>query len=125
MEIVPLSSLQNGPNFGKIVALKLLMPVVHETHDPPARLVMLDSEKTAICVSIYHMTYEMYDHVSQKDVFHVIEPIKKTITVQLSNGKTAQYECLQVDHPKSLLRNGGRLTGKAQPSYMSVRCFDR
>jgi len=36
MEIVPLSSLQNGPNFGKIVALKLLMPVVHETHDPPA-----------------------------------------------------------------------------------------
>ena len=89
------------------------------------RLVMLDSEKTAICVSIYHMTYEMYDHVSQKDVFHVIEPIKKTITVQLSNGKTAQYECLQVDHPKSLLRNGGRLTGKAQPSYMSVRCFDR
>ena len=89
------------------------------------RLVMLDSEKTAVCVSIYHMTYEMYDHISPKDVFHIIEPIKKTITVQLSSGKTVQYDCLQVDHPKALLRNGGRLTGKAQPSYMSVRCFDR
>ena len=86
---------------------------------------MLDTEKSSVCVSIYHMTYEMYDHISQKDVFHVIEPIMKTISVQLTSGKTVEYKCLQVDHPKALLRNGHQLTGKAQPSYMSVRCFDR
>ena len=93
-----------------------------------AAKVVQDLEEVAASaesVSIYHMTYEMYDHISPKDVFHIIEPIKKTITVQLSSGKTVQYDCLQVDHPKALLRNGGRLTGKAQPSYMSVRCFDR
>lgn len=86
---------------------------------------MLDAEKTSICVSLYHMTYEMYDHMNQKDVFHIIEPILKTITVKLTSGKVVQYECLQVDHPKDLLRNGNRLTGQAQPSMMSVRCFDR
>tara|TARA_B100000780_G_C21097403_1_gene442662 strand:- start:137 stop:397 length:261 start_codon:yes stop_codon:yes gene_type:complete len=86
---------------------------------------MLDADKTAVCVSIYHMTYEMYDHISQKDVFHVIEPILKTITCTTTTGKIIKYNCLQVDHPKALLRNGRQLTGKAQPSYMSVRCFDR
>ena len=86
---------------------------------------MVDSEKTCVCVSIYHMSYEMYDHISQKDVFHIIDPVQKRIKVNLSNGKTAEYDCLQVDHPKDLLRNGSKLTSTAQPSYMSVRCFDR
>ena len=36
LEVATVSSLQNGKNVGKIVPLKLLMPVVHETHDPPA-----------------------------------------------------------------------------------------
>ena len=89
------------------------------------RLVMIDNEQTCVSVSIYHMSYEMYDHISQKDVFHIINPTRKHISVKLSNGKTAEYDCLQVDHPKDLLRNATALTTKAQPSYMSVRCFDR
>ena len=36
LEVATISSLRNGTNYGKIVPLKLLMPVVHETHDPPA-----------------------------------------------------------------------------------------
>ena len=36
IEMAVVSSLSLGKNPGKVVALKLLMPVVHETHDPPA-----------------------------------------------------------------------------------------
>jgi tetratricopeptide (TPR) repeat protein len=36
IEMTTVSSLAVGKNQGKVVALKLLMPVVHETHDPPA-----------------------------------------------------------------------------------------
>ena len=36
LEVTTISALQTGRNIGKIVPLKMLMPVVHETHDPPA-----------------------------------------------------------------------------------------
>ena len=36
LEVATVNSLKPGRNVGKIVPLKLLMPVVHETQDPPA-----------------------------------------------------------------------------------------
>ena len=36
LEIATISELKPGRNYGKMIPLKLLTPVIHETHDPPA-----------------------------------------------------------------------------------------
>ena len=87
-------------------------------------MIMVDTEGTCVCLCIYHLRDDIERQVSQKDVYHVMEPIRKTVGVTLTSGARAEYDCIQVDHPKQLLRNGQALTSSGVHAGMATTVFE-
>lgn len=87
-------------------------------------MIMVDMDGACTCLCVYHLRDEIERQVSQKDVYHIMEPTRKTVGVTLSDGSRAEYDCIQVDHPKQLLRDGQALTSSVIHAGMASTVFE-
>ena len=115
-----LSEINNSKDYGKIVPLKLLMPIVDELTDPPARLIMIDAKKNVIAASLYNIDFRVIQKFNSKNIFHVISPRVKQ--VQCCEGEI-QYQCLHIDDPRLFIKDRERYT--ASRSVISTETMDR
>ena len=60
---------------------------------------------------MYKVGYDRLDFFNSKHVYHVMHPVYKTIELDLGGeaGKVT-FPCIQLDHPRSLARDGNRLS---------------
>ena len=110
-EVVGLSDLKEGENPGTIVPLTFLVPISGQGKIPPVLLIMADKDQNCVCLAMYKVGYDRLDFFNSKHVYHVMHPVYKTIELELGGeaGKVT-FPCIQLDHPRSLARDGTRLS---------------
>ena len=110
-EVVGLSDLKEGENPGTIVPLTFLVPISGQGKIPPVLLIMADKDQNCVCLAMYKVGYDRLDFFNSKHVYHVMHPVYKTIELDLGGeaGKVT-FPCIQLDHPRSLARDGTRLS---------------
>ena len=110
-EVVGLSDLKEGENPGTIVPLTFLVPISGQGKIPPVLLIMADKDQNCVCLAMYKVGYDRLDFFNSKHVYHVMHPVYKTIELDLGGeaGKVT-FPCIQLDHPRSLARDGNRLS---------------
>ena len=72
---------------------------------------MADKDQNCVCLAMYKVGYDRLDFFNSKHVYHVMHPVYKTIELDLGGeaGKVT-FPCIQLDHPRSLARDGTRLS---------------
>jgi len=110
-KVVGLSDLKEGQNPGTIVPLTFLVPIAGQGDIPPVLLIMADKDQNCVCLAMYKVGYDRLDFFNTKHVYHVMSPVYKTIELDLGDesGKVT-FPCIEMDHPRSLARDGTRLS---------------
>ncbi|ETW04922.1 hypothetical protein H310_04022 [Aphanomyces invadans] len=119
---VSISSLQQGHNEGKVVALKLLVDVVRG-NEPPGCFVMMDEAQTCCAVSIYHLDSVAYTKMTERDVFYVLDPFVKVVHLEY-NCMSINYVCLHVAEPHLFLINGHVVAESYAHAEIHLKNFD-
>ncbi len=110
-EVVGLADLKEGENPGTIVPLTFVVPIAGQGKIPPVLLIMADKDENCVCLAMYKVGYDRLDFFNSKHVYHVMHPVYKTVELDFG-GETGKvtFPCIQLDHPRSLARDGTRLS---------------
>jgi tetratricopeptide (TPR) repeat protein len=98
--ICAFTDLAEGDNPGKAIGFKVIMPL-GEISIQPACFLVCDRETDCCVLSVYHLSTSFVKHVSEKDVFMVLEPN----LVKVTHGDV-EFMAVVVGDPKTLAVNG-------------------
>jgi len=108
-DVTRLSECADGRNEGKAVHVKCLL-VARSGEEPPATLIVCDSEKTTIAVSVYNLALKAVSDASNASFLTLIEPELSYVTFA---GES--YRAVQIADPRLLLVQGKRVPESRTP----------
>jgi hypothetical protein len=72
---------RTGDNPGTMVLLKQIVNA-SRPDQPPACIIVADNEETCVALSLYHLDDSAVNRLNDKDVFIVMDPVVKDISVR-------------------------------------------